>query len=99
MSSDASAPARDTADGPALSLADVEEYDEMLGVLDTLLDEALRKVEEGRVYDAENERIRIKWIRIAKDVVAEKRKVKSERDLEMIQREIEELKTPEEAGP
>jgi len=94
MSGDASASAR--SGGPDLQLANVEEYDEMLEVLDTLLDEALRKVEEGRVYDAANERVRIKWIRIAKEVVAEKRKVKSERDLEMVQREMEALKAQRE---
>lgn len=95
MSSDASAPARDS----DLSLADVDEYDEMLDVLDTLLDKATRKVESGRVRDAQKERVRIKWIRVAKDVVAEKRKVKSERDMEMLQRELEDLKAAGGEGP
>jgi len=92
MSGDASAPAQKPADTSDLTLADIDEYDEMLDVLDTLLDEAIRKVENGRVYEPQNERVRIKWIRIAKDIVAEKRKVKSERDLEVLQRELEALK-------
>lgn len=70
----------------------VEEYDEMEAVLDQLLDEALRKVSSGRVYNAENERVRIKWIRIAKDVVAEKRKVKADRELASLTEDVERLK-------
>lgn len=71
----------------------VDSYDDLLATLDVLEDEALRKVESGRVYDPENERVRIKWIRIAKDVVAEKRKVKKERDLEALAEEVERLKS------
>lgn len=81
----ASAQARDP-DG-----VDLSEYDELIDVLDTLLDEALRKVESGRVYDAENERVRIKWIRIVKDIVAEKRKVENDRTLEELSERIEAL--------
>lgn len=88
---DASAQARESAE----SLS-VEDYEEMMGTLDLLLDEALGKVESGRVYDAENERVRIKWIRIAKDVVAEKRKVAVERDLEELAEKIEDLQEQQE---
>lgn len=88
MASDANAPAR----GTDVDLADIGEYGEMIDVLDTLLDEALRKVESGRVYDAEAERVRIKWIRIAKEIVAEKRKVKAERDIEELHQELDALK-------
>lgn len=90
MSDDASVPARDGASG-------VESYDDMLATLNVLEQEALRKIESGRVYDPENERVRIKWIRIAKDIVAEKRKVKADRDLEELTEEVEKLKNSQQA--
>jgi len=90
MSGDASAQAREAVDGPEGD-RDVESYDDLLATLDVLEQEALRKVESGRVYDAENERVRIKWIRIAKDVIAEKRKVKADRDLEELSERVEQL--------
>lgn len=83
MSSDASARARDT--------DTTETYAELEDVLDELLEEALEKVQSGRVYSAENERVRIKWIRIAKDVVAEKRKVANDRTLEELSERIDEI--------
>jgi len=87
MSDNASAHARDDAEGGRA----VESYDDLLATLDVLENEALRKVESGRVYDAENEKVRIKWIRIVKDVVAEKRKVKADRDLEELSERLEQL--------
>lgn len=86
MSSGASAPARDVDETD-------RGYDEMLDALDDLLDEALRKVNSGRVYDAENERVRIKWIRVAAQVIDTRRKVKADRDLEELTERIEELET------
>ena len=83
MSGDANAQAREA--------TAAETYAELEAVLDSLLDEALRKVESGRVYDAANERVRIKWIRIAKDVVAEKRKVTNDRTLEELSERIDEI--------
>lgn len=88
MTGDASAQAREGS-------ADVEGYDELLDVLETLESEALRKVESGRVYEPENERVRIKWIRIAKDVIAEKRKVMADRDLEEMTERIERIEERE----
>jgi len=86
---DASAQARED-DG------DLEDYDDLLATLDVLEEEALRKVKQGRVYDAENERVRIKWIRIVKDVVAEKRKVMSDRDLQELSERLERLEAAQE---
>jgi hypothetical protein len=74
-----------------------DSYDDLLATLDMLEAEALRKVESGRVYDAENERVRIKWIRIAKDIVAEKRKVTTDRDLEELTTRVEQLEEDGEA--
>lgn len=81
----------DLADAATSGPTSHEDYEELLDVLDTLLDESLRKVESGRVYDAENERVRISWIRAAKDIVAEKRKVTKERDLEELSERVAEL--------
>lgn len=89
MPSDASAPAREESEVDDRD--DIGSYDDFLATLDVLEQEALRKIEEGRVYDAENERVRIKWIRIAKDVVAEKRKIKSERDLEELSERLDQI--------
>lgn len=69
----------------------VRDYDAMLSTLDTLLDESMRKVESGRVYDAENERVRIKWIRIACTVIDTHRKVRSDRDLAELSDRVEQL--------
>lgn len=76
----------------------VDSYDDLLATLDVLEEEALRKVESGRVYDPTNEKVRIKWIRIAKDVIAEKRKVKAERDLEELSERVERLENHDAVG-
>ena len=67
------------------------DYDEMLATLDTLLDEAMDKVESGRVYDAENERVRIKWIRIACTVIDTHRKVRADRELDELADRLDRL--------
>ena len=94
MTGDASAREADAeVDGEPRPADLVGEYDELLATLDVLEKEGLRKVESGRVYDAEAERTRIKWIRIVKDVVAEKRKVSEARDLEELAERIDALET------
>ena len=93
MTDGASAHGRAEADDDAVG----DSYDDLLATLDMLEDEALRKVESGRVYDAGNERVRIKWIRIAKDIVAEKRKVKTDRDLDELTTRVEQLEEDGEA--
>ena len=85
MSSDASAGARDSA------AAAPDGYDEMLDHLDAAIDEAKRKVESGRVYDAGNEKVRIKWIRALAYAVNVRRQVTTDRDLETITERIERL--------
>lgn len=88
--SNASAQARESIDS--------EDYDDLLATLDVLEEEVLQKVESGRVYDAENERVRIKWIRIAKDVIAEKRKVMNDRDLQELSERLERLEEAQEVS-
>jgi hypothetical protein len=85
MSDDAaSAPARaDGAEEPPR-----RDYDEMLADLDALLDEAMQKVESGRVYSAENERVRIKWIRVACTVIDTRRKVQGDCDLDELAKRV-----------
>lgn len=51
------------------------DYDQMLTTLDTAIEEAREKIESGRVYDAENERVRIKWIRALAYAVNVRRQV------------------------
>jgi hypothetical protein len=83
MSTNASAGASDDAAS--------EDYDEMLATLDTAIEEAQRKVESGRIYDNDNERTRIKWIRALAYTVNIRRQVTTDRDLEELSERIEEL--------
>lgn len=89
MSTDASAPARDD-DG--LAAEKLSDYDDMLDWLDTAIEEAHRKVDSGRVYDAENEKVRIKWLRALAYAVNVRRQVTNDRDLTELAEEIDELK-------
>jgi len=83
MSTDASAGTRESA-AP-------EDYDAMLATLDTAIEEAERKVESGRVYDADNEKVRIKWIRALAYAVNVRRQVTNDRTLEELAERIETL--------
>ena len=67
------------------------EYDQMLDTLDAAIAEARRKVESGRVYDAENEKVRIKWIRALAYTVNVRRQVTTDRDLEELSERLEQL--------
>lgn len=90
MSGDASAGAR----GDEASRS--EEYGEMLAALDTAIEGAVAKVESGRVYNAENEKIRTKWIRTLAYAVNIRRQVTVDRDLEDLTERIEELEQAQE---
>jgi hypothetical protein len=68
-----------------------DDYDAMLDTLDVAIEEAKRKVESGRVYDADNEKVRIKWIRALAYAVNVRRQVTADRDLEELTERIEEL--------
>lgn len=88
--SSASAPAREDAD-----VSDVDDYDMLLETLDVAIAEALEKVESGRVYDAENEKVRIKWIRGLAYAVNVRRQVTTDRDLEELTERLERLEETE----
>lgn len=68
-----------------------EERNELLERVDTALEEAIRKVEQGRVYDAENEKVRIKWIRAVGYLIRTKRQVLKDKELEEMQERIDQL--------
>lgn len=92
MSTDVGA---DTRDAPTVSTAD---YDEMLATLNVAIDEARRKIENGRVRDPERERVRCKQWKTLGYLINVRRQVANDRDLEALAEEIEELKvdrTPE----
>lgn len=91
MSTDANAPARD-ADDVGLAAEKISDYDDMLDSLDAAIGEAQRKVESGRVYDVENEKVRIKWIRALAYAVNVRRQVTNDRDLTELAEEVDELK-------
>ena len=71
--------------------SEANEYDEMLQSLDVAIEEARRKVESGRVYDAENEKVRIKWIRALAYAVNVRHSVTADRDLGEITRHLDQL--------
>lgn len=66
-------------------------YESMLEDLDVAIAEARRKVENGRVRDAENEKVRQGWIRALAYAVNVRRQVTTDRDLEELATQIEEL--------
>jgi hypothetical protein len=68
-----------------------QEYDQMLDTLDAAIAEARRKVESGRVYDAENEKVRIKWIRALSYAINVRRNVQNDRDLANLAEKVERL--------
>jgi len=87
MSTDASTGAGENVDAAGAG----EDYQAMIDTLDAAIEEARRKVENGRVYDAENEKVRIKWIRALAYTVNVRRQVTTDRDLEELSARIEEL--------
>jgi len=65
--------------------------DELEGPIDTAIDEVVRKIENGRVYDAENEKVRIKRKRALGYLIRTKLKVVQARELEELAERIDEL--------
>lgn len=71
--------------------SDVPSRDEILELLEDGIDEAHRKVTSGRVYDAEHERVRIKWIRALAYAAGQYRQLVRDRDLEELAERVERL--------
>jgi hypothetical protein len=82
----ASAGAREAEDDEGPS-----DHQRMLETLDVAIEEAREKVESGRVYNAENEKVRIKWIRALAYAINVRRQVVVDRDLEELTERIEEI--------
>ena len=83
-----------TADTPEIpEYADEDSREDVLGELKEAMDEALRKFTDGRVRDAENEKVRIQWLRAYTHAVGEYRRLVA--DLEEAEHEdrIERLET------
>lgn len=78
--------------GTPPDLTDPSDYGEMLDTLDVAIEEARRKIESGRVYDEEKEKVRIKWVRALAYTVNVRRQVTNDRDLEELAAEVEALK-------
>jgi len=87
MSTDASAGANTDE-----ATVDTVDYDSMLEDLDVAIEEARYKIENGRVRDAEREKVRIKWVRALAYSINVRRQVANDRDLQELAEEIEELK-------
>lgn len=70
---------------------DLPERDEILDLLEDGIREAHRKVKQGRVYDAENEKVRIKWIRALAYAANVHRQIQNDRDLEELSDRLDRL--------
>lgn len=62
-------------------------------MLNDVLSEAHRKVESGRVYDAEKERVRQGWIRVFAYTAGQYRQLKRDEDLEGLQERVDALES------
>ena len=65
---------------------------EILNLLEDGIREAHRKVENGRVYDEEKERVRQQWIRTLAYTAGQYRQLKNDEDLDELQEDVELLK-------
>jgi hypothetical protein len=65
--------------------------DEVLSVLSGAIEEARWKVESGRVYDAENERVRQGWIKTLSYAVNTYASVLEDRELDELAERLDEL--------
>lgn len=63
--------------------------------LEMAMEEAKRKIESGRIYDAENEKVRIKWIKALGYLVNSYRQLIKDHDLEELKKRIEDLEEGE----
>jgi hypothetical protein len=68
-----------------------DRLDDLEEPLDTAIDEMVRKIENGRVYDAENEKVRIKRKRALGYLVRTKLKIAEARELEELAERVEEI--------
>ena len=70
---------------------DLPNRGEIQDLLEDGIRDAHRKVKEGRVYDAENEKVRIKWIRALAYAANVHRQIQNDRDLEELSERLDQL--------
>jgi len=75
-----------------------ENYDAMLEQLDGAINEIADKVDNGRIRDAEKEKVRIQYYRALGYLVRTKRQVLEDKTLEDLEAEIQELKDAQEVN-
>ncbi len=68
------------------------EYDEMLEDLDRAIGELTEKIENGRIRDAERDKVRVKQYRALAYLIRTKQQVLEDVTLQELEAEIEELK-------
>lgn len=73
------------------SIDDADDYDAILDDLDVAIAEARRKIESGRVRDAENERVRQGWIKTLAYTVNVRRQAMNDRKLEELDERLSKL--------
>jgi len=83
-------------------MVDIEEDDDIKGLehrdrkeilkaLDQGITTCVEKVKSGRIYNAENEKVRIRWIKALAYISDTFRKVKRDEDVRDLEERIEEL--------
>jgi hypothetical protein len=70
---------------------DVSDREDVLALVEDGLDEAHAKVTAGRVYDAENEKVRQGWMRTLGYLAGQYRQLKKDQDLEEMNERLERL--------
>ena len=77
---------------PSTSSIDrVAELDKLASRLDTAIEEAERKIDSGRVYDAEKERVRQGWIRVLAYALNVRRQMVVDAELDALSERVEAL--------
>ena len=72
------------------------ERDEVLNRLDDALEEAHRKATSGRVYDAENEKVRQGWLRTVGYLAGQYRQLLKDRQLDEMNERLERIEANQE---
>lgn len=83
--------ADDENDADAALATAPSERDALLGLLDEGIQEAHRKATSGRVYDAENEKVRQGWFRTLGYLAGQYRQLKRDQDLEELAEKVEQI--------
>lgn len=87
---------RETTNGePPTGDETIPSREEVIALLEDGMREAHEKVVSGRVYNAENEKVRQKWIRTLGYVAGQYRQLKKDEDIEELEERISELEETE----